>query len=108
MIFCYAFFGSLTILKLHETISNFEFNIENVSYFSETTLQVLLTCVFGKTTNIDLVRLHLLFAIRSVGSATTAATTDTRASSEVGILLALFCLSRKSTIGSIRAILRIH
>jgi len=34
-----------------------EFNVHDVTNFSKTTLEVLLTCMLRKTTNIDLVRL---------------------------------------------------
>jgi len=57
VVFGHTFFSSFTTLELNEAISNFEFDVNNISYFAETALEVLLTCMFRKTTNIDLVRL---------------------------------------------------
>jgi len=57
MVFRYTFFCSLPTFELNKAISNFEFNVHDVTNFSKTTLEVLLTCMLRKTTNIDLVRL---------------------------------------------------
>jgi hypothetical protein len=85
VVFGHTFFSSLTTLELNEAISNFEFDINNISYFAETALEVLLTCMFRKTTNIDLVRLDLLFTIRRVAFATATDTTNARIANEVWV-----------------------
>jgi hypothetical protein len=42
-----TFLGRFASVEFHETIANFQFNIDNITYFSEATLKVLLTSVFG-------------------------------------------------------------
>jgi hypothetical protein len=47
IIFGDTFLGRFATLEFHETIPYFQFNVDNTAYFSETTLKVLLTSVFG-------------------------------------------------------------